>query len=117
MTATAIDSPALVDLVHLLDATSDDRWAAGHPSTRPRLSPEDRIHDAMRPNDPTADAVTDPARLALAAAWRSAMDHVAYIAAIVAPGLRALVARTAEPETARLLSELEAAHRHWLGDW
>lgn len=107
---------ALTELLHLLDATSDDRWAAGHPSTRPRLSPEDRIHDAMRPNDPTADAVCDPARLALAAAWRSAMDHVAYIAAIKAPNLRALVIRTAAPMTALHIGDLKRAHAHWLGD-
>ncbi len=116
MTATPIDSPALVDLLHLLDATSDDRWAAGHPSTRPRLSPEDRIHDAMRPNDPTAEAVCDPARLALAAAWRSAMDHVGYLVALPAQ-LRASAARVAEPLTARYLADLGAAHAYWLGDY
>lgn len=114
MTATTT-TPALVDLLHLLDATSDDRWAAGHPSTRPRLSPEDRIHDAMRPNDPTADAVTDPARLALAGTWRSAMDHVHYLLAFP-PSLRAYAIGAARLVTELHVTDLRAAHAHWLGD-
>jgi hypothetical protein len=104
----------LADLLHLLDATSDDRWRAGHPSTRPRESWEDRAHDIMRPDDPTAEAVADPARLRLAASWRSAMDHVRFLADFPL-ALRPYAIRTAEPITALHLADLTEAHEHWQG--
>lgn len=105
----------LTNLVHLLDATSDDRWAAGHPSTRPRLSPADRAHDLARPDDPTADTVADPARLYLAAAWRLAMDHVARLAAYP-PSLRARAIEVAAPTTAAVNGHLADAWSYWRGE-
>jgi hypothetical protein len=105
----------LTDLVHLLDATAEDRWKAGHPSSRPRASVEDRAHDATRPDDPTADAVADPARIALATAWRMAMDHVKHLAE-VPRDLRLTAVAVAEETTEAHLARLTAAYSHWLGE-
>lgn len=104
----------LTDLVHLLDATAEDRWRAGHPSTRPRATAADRALDATRPPDPTADAVTDPARVRLAAAWLGALHHVQRLAA-VAYDERPAAIEAAEQETADRLAKLHGAYSWWLG--
>jgi hypothetical protein len=104
----------LADLVHLLDATAADRWRAGHPSTRPLASAADRAHDSTRPPDPTADAVTDPARLRLAEAWGAALRHVQWIAAFPVHLRPQVIADEAE-RTADHLAALAGAYSWWLG--
>jgi hypothetical protein len=104
----------LTDLVHLLDATAEDRWRAGHPSTRPRPSPEDRAHDSTRAADPTADAVTDPARIRLAETWRGALRHVQWIVDFP-PNVRPAVIDLVESETGYWLAALHGAYSWWLG--
>jgi hypothetical protein len=105
----------LTELVRLLDATADDRWRPGHPSTRPRESAADRAHDATRPADPTADAVCDPARLQLAEAWQSALRYVQSFAAMPRGSFRATALVVCEQYTAEHLAALESAHAWWLG--
>lgn len=104
----------LTALVHLLDATAEDRWRAGHPSTRPTASAADRAHDSTRPPDPTADAVTDPARIRLAAAWREALRHVQWLASIPREVRPEWIA-WAEPNTVLYRAKLEGAYAWWLG--
>jgi hypothetical protein len=105
----------LTALVHLLDATAEDRWRAGHPSTRPLASAADRAHDSTRPPDPTADAVTDPARLRLAEAWRAALRHAQWLAGLH-PDVRPGMIRLCEDgETSRRLAALSGAYSWWLG--
>ena len=106
---------ALTDLVHLLDATAEDRWRAGHPSTRPRTSAADRAHDATRPADPTADAVTDLARIRLAEAWRRALRHVQWLAALPLDVRAGMIRLCEGGETSRQLAELSGAYSWWLG--
>lgn len=105
----------LTELVHLLDATADDRWRPGHPSTRPRVSSADRAHDATRPDDPTADAVCDDARIYLAWAWRAALVHVQWLAARPRGVARDYCIHASESETAYHLDTLNAAYTWWLG--
>jgi hypothetical protein len=105
----------LTALVRLLDATADDRWRAGHPSTRSRESAADRAHDAMRPADPTADAVCDDARLYLAWAWGHALRHVQWLAARPRGVAREYCIHASESETAYHLATLTAAYAWWCG--
>lgn len=64
----------LETLLRLVDAIGDDYLHRSHPSAWPRESLADRLHDQTRPDDPTADAATDPVRMALSAvrseAWQ-----------------------------------------------
>lgn len=105
----------LTDLVRLLDATAEDRWRPGHPSTRPRLSAADRAHDSTRPDDPTADAVTDPARMLLADAWAGALRHVKWLAATPRGAVRERFIVEAEDDTAAHLAYLHGVYAYWLG--
>jgi hypothetical protein len=105
----------LTDLVRLLDATAEDRWRPGHPSTRPRVSAADRAHDATRPDDPTADAVTDPARMLLADAWAGALRHVQWLASQPRGKARDYCIARSEPDTAAHLAYLHGVYAYWLG--
>jgi hypothetical protein len=105
----------LTDLVRLLDATAEDRWRPGHPSTRPRESAADRAHDATRPDDPTADAVTDPARMLLADAWAGALLHVQWLASQPRGKARDYCIARSEPDTAAHLAYLHGVYAYWLG--
>jgi hypothetical protein len=105
----------LTDLVRLLDATAEDRWRPGHPSTRPRTSAADRAHDATRPDDPTADAVCDEARIYFAWAWRAALHHVQWLAAQPRGIAREHCIWRSEADTAYHLATLDAAYAYWLG--
>jgi hypothetical protein len=105
----------LTDLVRLLDATAEDRWRPGHPSTRPRLSAADRAHDATRPDDPTADAVCDDARIYLAWAWQNAMRHVQWLAGQPRGIAREYCIHASESDTAFYLATLDKAYAYWLG--
>jgi hypothetical protein len=104
----------LTDLVRLLDATAEDRWRPGHPSTRPRLSAADRAHDATRPDDPTADAVCDDARIYLAETWGGALHFVQWIISFPRHQRADVIAFT-EDETATWLRVLHGAYAYWLG--
>lgn len=111
MTAT------LTALVYQLADTAEDRWRPGHPTTQAKETLEDRLHDRTRPNDTTADTVSDPARIALASAWRRAMDHVNRLAAIpAANGFRVQAIAASEDSTSTHLARLNAAHTYWTGD-
>jgi hypothetical protein len=105
----------LTALVRLLDATADDRWRPGHPSTRPRLSAADRAHDATRPDDPTADAVCDEARIFLAWAWRDALGHVQLITAYPRGAGRDEAIAELEGNSGVYLGQLHRAYSYWLG--
>lgn len=91
---------SLTELLRLLDATAADRWRAGH-------------HAAVDASDPVPAIVADRSRLALAGAWRAAMDHVNRLAA-VPPELRPYAVSVAEQATQDHIVILDAAYHYWL---